>query len=187
MALSGQVVKTSKDGNSSASLSTYPSAALPWSWDTRIKQGRSHWCRAEGCFGCSRVVLMPQALLFSWLTRDTELHLNVQSWNSNDRAHASPRLELMPVGVSTLVQALIPACRCWEREAASDGTSLTLSSALCITAETWNGGGGSFQRGSGAGRGLLLAAACQAGGAELHMAESLCLTRWLVGKGLGGV
>lgn len=44
---------------------------------TRIKQGRSHWWRPEGCFGCSRAVLVPQALLFPWVTPDTELRLDV--------------------------------------------------------------------------------------------------------------
>lgn len=42
---------------------------------TWIEQGRSHWSRGEGRFGCSRVVLVPLALLFPWLTSDTELHL----------------------------------------------------------------------------------------------------------------
>ena len=83
----------------------------------------------------------PRLFFFSWLTPNTELHLNVQSWNPNDRAHASPRLELVPGGVPALVQALIltclhgtgGSCHCWE--AAAGGTaSLLHLSPLCPSA-----------------------------------------------------
>jgi len=77
----------------------------------------------------------------------------------------------MPAWYWWLLSLLRSCCR-WHCFTAS----LVPSLPLCSTAETRDGEGGS-QRGSGVGRGLLLATGNQAGGTELHMGESLCLMR----------